>query len=65
MGESILLKAKEESEPNLRAGLIEKAVKNLNEDPSKINLEKVIPELIELGCIVGVTDMCLRKAAKL
>lgn len=65
LGESLLAKAKDNKNLDQQDQLIDRALHHIQSNPEKVNLELVIPTLVEKGIILGVVDICLMKAAKL
>lgn len=65
LGESLLLKAKDNKNLEQQTQLIDRAMHHIQSNPENVNLELVIPALVDKGIIVGVVDICMQKAARL
>lgn len=62
LAESYFIKSREEKIDRDKSALIEKAILMLENNWAKINLDNVIPALIEAKMILGIVDVCLKKA---
>jgi hypothetical protein len=59
------MQAKEEKDKKQQRIMVEKSMQHLVTNPARVNLDDLIPLLMEQANITGVLDICLRQAAAL